>query len=94
MALNSGRFDPTPLLRHLELTIPAPAGKFGDTGVFTSLRLDARPIDDDIADAIGVNRRTIQRWRHGAFLTIPQADRVACRLGLHPCLLWSDWYEG
>lgn len=93
MARNCGRFDPGPVLRHLELSVPPPAGKFNEAGNRTSLRLDARPIDRDIAVVIGVTTRTIQRWRHGALLTISQADRIACRLGLHPALLWSEWYS-
>jgi lambda repressor-like predicted transcriptional regulator len=35
--------------------------------------------------------RTIQRWRVDG---IPywSADRVAIRLGIHPALIWTDWY--
>jgi transposase len=43
-----------------------------------------------IADTVGVSYRTVQRWQRRG-LTIWQADRVACRFGTHPSLIWPDW---
>lgn len=46
-----------------------------------------------LATILGVSRRTIFRWRqHG--LNAVQADRAACRLDLHPGLIWGDaWWS-
>ena len=45
----------------------------------------------DLSRRTGYPLRTIQRWRVHA---IPywSADRVAIRLGIHPALIWTDWY--
>ena len=51
----------------------------------------ATPNLSELARRTGYPLRTVQRWRaHG----IPywSADRVAIRLGLHPSLIWTDWY--
>lgn len=37
--------------------------------------------------------RTVDRWRAGTPVTTATADRYACRLGLHPANVWTDWYE-
>ena len=44
----------------------------------------------------GVSRATIIRWRNRpetANLHIYQADRYACKIGIHPANIWLDWYE-
>lgn len=46
--------------------------------------------DDAMAARLGIDRRTLTRWRrHG----IPDrsADQAAIRLGTHPELLWAGW---
>ena len=67
------------------------------------LLLDATPVvrrinalyesDKAAAQALGIHRETIVRWRHGQRLKERNADRVAALLGCHPTELWSDWYE-
>ena len=51
---------------------------------------------DDSADAaefLGLQRQTFQAWHRGKKLSYVDADKHACRLGLHPCVLWgSDWF--
>lgn len=49
-----------------------------------------------LADVFGVSRATIIRWRNRpetANLHIYQADRYACKIGIHPANIWLDWYE-
>ena len=45
----------------------------------------------DLSRRTGYPLRTIQRWRLNG---IPywSADRVAIRLGIHPALIWTNWY--
>lgn len=49
--------------------------------------------DRTIAEACGVTRGTVGRWRrHG--INRNHADSVACRLGLHPAYIWGhDWWN-
>jgi len=45
-----------------------------------------------IAEALGVDRPRISRWRnHPTNFTDFQADRYACRIGLHPANIWRNW---
>jgi hypothetical protein len=47
-----------------------------------------------IAERLGTNRATIQRWREGTTLLSPyQADQFAIRLGKHPSQIWTDWFD-
>jgi len=49
-----------------------------------------------LADVFGVSRGTIIRWVNRpeeSDLNIFKADHYACRIGLHPATIWSDWYE-
>jgi lambda repressor-like predicted transcriptional regulator len=49
-----------------------------------------------LADVFGVSRNTIITWLHRpeeANLNIFKADQYACRIGMHPANIWSDWYE-
>ena len=43
-----------------------------------------------MAELVGVSRRTICRWQNSG-LTETQADRAACALGTHPALVWPQW---
>jgi plasmid maintenance system antidote protein VapI len=48
------------------------------------------------AHQLGVSDKTVTRWRTGQRkgLTIGNADRYACALGLHPGLVWGDaWWD-
>lgn len=83
-------FDPSPLLRQLELTLPdlheIPRREGWDNG--RRIVTDAQ-----IAEALGVSVRAVQRWRHdGVRLHWAVADRLAVRAGLDAALLWDDWY--
>lgn len=50
--------------------------------------------DGELAVMLGVERRTIQRWRHqGVTLTLWDADRFAIHLGTHPLLVWPEWID-
>lgn len=44
-----------------------------------------------LAELVGVRERQVQRLRHLG-LTWGQADELACRIGLHPSLVWSSWW--
>lgn len=58
--------------------------------------LDFAPLDDASATVLAmryrVSRRTIYRWRKAGVPWL-HAEAVAQLLGLHPCELWSDFYE-
>jgi len=56
-------------------------------------------INDDatsLAQIFGVSRTTICRWRNvpdRSWLSAFQADKYACRIGVHPANIWKDWYN-
>ena len=56
-------------------------------------------INDDatsLAQIFGVSRTTICRWRNvpdRSWLSAFQADKYACRIGVHPANIWNDWYN-
>ena len=45
----------------------------------------------EAAVQLGVTRRTISRLRSRR-LTVAQADFYAVRAGLHPAMVWPDWW--
>ena len=47
--------------------------------------------DKEISDQVGVTRKTVGRWRHGANVAAFVTDDVAIALGAHPLELWPDW---
>jgi len=47
-----------------------------------------------IADQVGLNRTTVQRWRNEKCLLSPyQADGIAIKLGKHPSAIWTNWFD-
>ena len=66
-----------------------------------NLAVDARVRGDNLPSLneylnrrLGVNRRQVYRWRTAGRIGVVTADRVACRLGLHPCEVWgNDWWS-
>jgi hypothetical protein len=46
-----------------------------------------------IADLCGVRIRQVERWRAGAQITLPTADRIAVRLGRHPGEIWDEYWD-
>ena len=49
--------------------------------------------DDQIAEACGVSRRTVVRWRSSRKVRAMDTDRIATHLGWHPAAIWgADWY--
>ena len=48
-----------------------------------------------LAEIFGVSRGTICRWRNrpNELLNIYQADKYACRIGLHPANVWENWFK-
>lgn len=43
-----------------------------------------------IAERLGVDERSIQRWRKGGGLRKKDTDKVATALGLHIDILWPE----
>jgi len=43
------------------------------------------------ADALGVDRRQLHRWRAAGGLSDAVADRCAISIGTHPALVWEGW---
>lgn len=41
---------------------------------------------------LGISHSTALRWQRNG-LTDVQADRAATAVGLHPCLLWPEWWD-
>lgn len=46
-----------------------------------------------LATSIAVDEREVARWREAGGFTDLWADRAAVWFGLHPALVWTDWYE-
>jgi hypothetical protein len=46
----------------------------------------------ELAYLTGIPARTIHRWMH-AGISDHQADRAAIALGLHPSLIWTEWFD-
>jgi transcriptional regulator with XRE-family HTH domain len=87
-------FDPRPVLRQVDLTLPdlRPV-HWRHTNQHREGSSAHTVRDAQRAEALGVSDRTVQRWLHGGRLTARTADRVAAALGLHPALLWPEWYD-
>jgi hypothetical protein len=44
------------------------------------------------AEVLGVSREVVHRWeRHG--VPMVTADRAAVSLGLHPGMIWPEWWH-
>lgn len=47
-----------------------------------------------IAEMLGIERNMVYRMRKNGNITWLQADRFACRLGVHPAFIWGfTWVE-
>ena len=63
------------------------------------LLLDHYSTDTDalsLAQIFGVSRGTVCRWRNRpeeSELSAYQADKYACRIGVHPANIWQNWYS-
>lgn len=55
---------------------------------------DEHTDEQDIAAALGVNRRTVRMWRQGdPLISAYRADRLSIRIGTHPALVWGQqWW--
>jgi len=52
-----------------------------------------KPLSDEaLAVALRVNSRTVARWRRCGLL-FQAADKAAVTVGLHPSLVWSEWWD-
>lgn len=52
--------------------------------------------DQTAAEVLGVSLHTFRRWKYMGKTTLCawQADRYACRIGLHPSSVWGrQWWE-
>jgi hypothetical protein len=57
------------------------------------LAVQERPVTGErVAEVLGTSLRQVRRWQAGARLQEETADRAAVALGLHPVMLWPDWY--
>lgn len=63
-------------------------------------RFDVRRLEEaagadgatELARCLGISTRQVLRLRHSG-LTEVDADRYACRLGLHPGTVWPEWWS-
>lgn len=46
----------------------------------------------ELADALQVSTKRVERAVVGG-LNDKSADEFACRLGMHPAMLWGDWFD-
>ena len=47
-----------------------------------------------VADAIGVTRRTVELWNSDGGIPEQAADKAAIHLGVHPSAIWGDdWFR-
>lgn len=46
-----------------------------------------------IAWRVGVHKATAYRWMRAGHLSIDHADRAAIALGVHPVLIWPEFYD-
>lgn len=54
---------------------------------------DKHTVDRDIAYALGIERNLVVLARQRG-LSEWQADKFACKLGIHPALIWGDlWWD-
>lgn len=43
---------------------------------------------------LGLPRNTAWKWKkNGGLIGSDRADRLAVRLGLHPCFIWPNWFD-
>jgi hypothetical protein len=48
---------------------------------------------DELADRAGISSRHLFRLLAARTVSVFVADRVACRIGLHPALVWpKEWF--
>lgn len=47
--------------------------------------------DRAIAEAAHINHRSVRVYREGG-VPFLQADRIACRLGVHPGCIWPEYW--
>jgi len=51
-------------------------------------------VADTVAQALGVTRASVQRWREGKTNFDPyKADHFAIKLGKHPSEIWINWFD-
>ncbi len=48
---------------------------------------------EQLAVALGTSRQQVRRWQAGGRLQEETADRAAVALGLHPVMIWPEWWE-
>lgn len=48
---------------------------------------------DELADRLRISSRTLTRLLTARDIAEPTADRIACRLGLHPLLIWPRQWQ-
>lgn len=53
--------------------------------------LDAGKSDRAIATAARINHRSVAMYRAGG-VPFLQADRIACRIGVHPANIWPEYW--
>jgi hypothetical protein len=71
-------------LPHSRQTTPAEAAiKFPIEPLLTYIQLRTLTIDQE---------RAVQRAKKNGRLTLVAADKVACAIGVHPCLIWPEWF--
>jgi transcriptional regulator with XRE-family HTH domain len=82
-------FDPKPLMDIARL-------KLGEDGWNDNKRDVVESVDCHrrIAELCGVSTGAVNRWAAGSRrMSSESADKAAIHLGLHPCLIWDDWWD-
>lgn len=81
-------YDPAPLIEAAQAAVrKLRLWKLAETGQ------EPQGDQSDIAEVLGVNARTVHRWKLGTRISFWDADTFACRLGFHPIEVWPEWLE-
>jgi hypothetical protein len=79
------RYPIQPLLDYLGTVVIHSADK--------SQRATIQPYpNNDLAELVGLSIREVCRWKTAGYIREDYADRIACTIGVHPSLIWKEWF--
>jgi len=80
------RFDFAPFEEHIRLN-------YADTHIRRRQQVGEDQVAaGHIGELVEVSAKVIFQYRRRG-VSYHQADRIACKLDIHPSLIWSDWWD-